>query len=157
MQYRMRTHPLSQEQIEKLLKESQAGSLATINTDGTPYITPIHFVYEKNHIYMHGLPAGQKISNIKNNPAVCFNIYHMDCLLFDKEEKPCDTNTKYQSVTIQGTISILEDIEIKKTVLKKIVAKYSSQLSDKELPGNMVKGTAVLELEISAITGKYYE
>lgn len=89
MQYRMRTHPLSQEQIEKLLKESQAGTLATINTDGTPYITPIHFVYEKNHIYMHGLPAGQKISNIKNNPAVCFNIYHMDCLLFDKEEKLC--------------------------------------------------------------------
>lgn len=86
-----------------------------------------------------------------------FDIYHMDCLLFDKEEKPCDTNTKYQSVTIQGTISILENIEIKKTVLKKIVAKYSSQLSDKELPGNMVKGTAVLELEISAITGKYYE
>lgn len=156
MQHRMRTHKLNKEQIETLLYKVQTASLATINFDGTPYSTPVHFLYLDNFVYIHGLPAGQKIDNIKINPNVSFSVYEMDCLLLDPNENPCDTNTKYESVIISGTAELVTDIEIKRDVLNNIVKKYTPHLADKILPENMIKGTAVIQISINDLTGKYY-
>ena len=46
MQYRMKTHPLSDDRLNDLLNRVETGSLATMNEDGTPYNTPVHFVYK---------------------------------------------------------------------------------------------------------------
>lgn len=156
MQHRMKTHMLNQAQIDSLLDSTQVASLATVNADGTPYVTPVHFLYQGGAVYVHGLPAGQKIENIKANPAVCLTVYRMGELLFDPSEDPCDTNTSYQSVILQGTASLLENAGAKMAALNGIVQKYTPSLSDKTLPENMVRGTAVLEIKIDTITGKYY-
>ena len=156
MQYRMKTHSLNQQEISSLLGRTQTASLATINPDGTPYVTPVHFLYVDGVIYIHGLPAGQKIDNIKANPAVSFTAYEMRGLLLDQEEKPCDTNTSYQSAILQGTAGLVFDIAEKKMALQGIVRKYTPALADKVLPENMVKGTAVLKITADKVTGKYY-
>ena len=157
MQYRMKTHPLTMEQINRLLITSQTGCLATIGQLGFPCVTPVHYVYVNGFIYFHGLPKGQKNDNIRANPHVSFNVYNMDGLLLDRAGKPCDTNTKYQSVIIQGTADFVDDIESKRNVLCAIVNKYTPHLSDKTLPDNMVKGTAIVEIKIDKLTGKYWE
>lgn len=156
MQHRMKTHQLTMEQISQLLQECKSGSLATVGADDAPYVTPIHFVYLNGKIYFHGLPKGQKLSNIIANPLVSFNVYNMVGLLLDEDEKPCGTNTEYQSVIVNGSAHLVSDIELKKLALKAIIAKYTPHLSDKELPDNMVKGTAVVEIEITEMTGKYW-
>ena len=157
MQYRMKTHQLTGEQIRELLEQEQVGVLATVNADGTPYVTPMHFVYHDGALYLHGLPAGQKVSNLKRCGSVCFTVYHMDGLLLDGEEKPCDTNTAYRSVILNGTASFLEDPEAKRAALGRIIAKYTPQLTGRQLPDNMVRGTAVIRIEITSMTGKYWE
>ncbi len=156
MQHRMKTHQLSEEQIHQLLGRSQTGSLTTLNSDGTPYIIPIHFVYYKNAIFAHGLPKGKKIDNISNDARVGFCVYEMDKLLLDPNGNPCDTNTKYESVIISGTARLADDINEKGNILKKIVEKYTPHLAGKELPINMVKGTVVIQIDITEMTGKYY-
>ena len=156
MQYRMKTHQLNQAQIDSLLDKAEVASLATTNSDGTPYVTPVHFLYHDGAVYVHGLPAGQKIENIKANPAVCMNVYKMKELLLDPLGKPCDTNTSYQSVIIKGKASFITDIEAKKSALQGIVKKYTPALAGNVLPDNMLKGTAVLEIKVEAATGKYY-
>lgn len=157
MQHRMKTHQLTQEQIDNLLSQTQTGCLATLNANGSPYVTPIHFLYHDNAIYIHGLPKGQKIDNIKANPNVSMTVYEMDGLLLDPHGNPCDTNTKYQSVIMMGTAVLLEDLEQKKRILNGIVEKYTPQLAGKPLPENMIKGTAVIKIDIVDITGKYYD
>lgn len=157
MQYRMRTHQFTGARVEELLKKEHVATIATLNSDGTPYVTPIHFVYENGKIYFHGLGAGQKIENIKNNPLVSFNTYNMDCYLYDDEGKPCDTNTKYQSVNIQGAATLVDDIAEKREILRLIIGKYTPDLSADAMPDNAVKGAAVVEIEIKEITGKYWE
>ena len=157
MQHRMKTHQLDKRQRDMLLSSRQVGTIATINKDGTPYCVPVHFVYADGKIYIHGLPAGQKIDNLIANPNVCLSVYNMDCLLLDENGVPCDTNTKYQSAVIQGTAKIVSDIERKAEILVYIVAKYTPNLKDVPLATAMVKGTAVTEIEISEITGKYWE
>lgn len=114
MQHRMKTHPLNRDQIDRLLSRSMTGCLATLNRDGSPYVTPVHFINENGFIYFHGLPKGQKVDNIKSDPRVSMTVYEMDGLLLDAEDKPCDTNTKYQSVIISGMAFFIDDIEEKK-------------------------------------------
>lgn len=156
MQYRMKTHRLTEQQIDQLLGRVQTGSFATLNSNGTPYITPVHFVYYNNAIFVHGLPMGKKLENIDHDSRIGFSVYEMDKLLLDSEGNPCNTNTKYESVVISGTAKLVDDIEEKEIILKKIVEKYTPHLASKELPINMVKGTAVIQIDIVEMTGKYY-
>ena len=60
-------------------------------------------------------------------------------------------------MTAQGTAEIVCDTERKRAVLDAIVDKYTPQLSGIRLPDNMVKGTAVVEIRITEMTGKYWE
>ncbi len=156
MQNRMKTHPLDEEKVNSLLHSAKTCNLATINSDGTPYCTPIHFIYWNDVIYFHGLPKGQKLENITRDSRVGISIYEMEGLLLDEEGKPCDTNTKYESIIITGNAKAVSDNEEKTNVLKKIIEKYTPDLTNKELPDNMIKGTAVMRIDITKLTGKYY-
>ncbi len=157
MQHRMKTHMLEKDKVEELLAKTTTGSLATLNEDGTPYVTPMHHVYHRGFIYMHGLPKGKKIDNIKANPHVGMTVYEMEDLLLDPAGQACDTNTKYRSVILSGMATLVEDVDCKREVLMEIVKKYTPHLSDTALPENMVRGTAVIQVQILDITGKCYD
>lgn len=157
MQYRMKTHQLAKMQMEEILNKAQVAVLATLNEDGSPYATPVHFVYERGKVFIHGLPAGQKVDNIKRNGTVSFNAYRMEGLLLDEGEKPCDTNTKYKSVIIQGNAELITDIDKKREILGLIIRKYTPHLFNKPVPDNMVNGTCVISIAIKEMTGKFWE
>lgn len=157
MQYRMKTHPLSLDKQEALLGRSQTAVLSTLNADGSPYTAPIHYVWLDGAVYFHGLPKGQKMDNILRDGRACFCVYEMQELLLDSEGKPCDTNTKYESIIAQGRCSLVTEAEEKRRVLGKIVDKYTPHLSGAVLPEPMVKGTAVVRFTVSELTGKYYD
>ena len=78
-------------------------------------------------------------------------------LLLDENGNPCDTNTEYQSVIAQGRAEIVSDIDRKRAVLDAIVDKYTPRYSGQRLPDNMVKGTAVVAINVTELTGKYWE
>lgn len=157
MQYRMKKFQLTLEQIDGLLHRADTGRLATINENGYPYVIAMHFVYFNNKIYMHGLPKGQKIDNLKRNSKVCFEVDELFGLLTDNIENACDTEAEYNSVVIIGNASLIEDLDYKREVLNNLVEKYTPQLIGKDLPDNMIKGTAVIEVEIVECTGKYHK
>jgi nitroimidazol reductase NimA-like FMN-containing flavoprotein (pyridoxamine 5'-phosphate oxidase superfamily) len=155
MQDRMKSHQLTESEIEDLLLEEFIGRLATINSTGFPYVTPVHFIYSNKKIYVHGLVRGQKLDNIKNNPKVCFEIDKMEKFLLS--EVPCDVNTKYVSVIILGEAKILNDEAEKIEVLKRIVEKYVPSLVGEDFPKNMLKATGIIELSVTECTGKFYK
>lgn len=157
MQYRMKTHLLPQSKVHALLGRSLTGTLSTVDPGGAPYSVPVHFVFLDGAIYFHGLPAGQKLANLKADPRVCFTVHKMRGLLVAHDEKPCDTNTAYVSVVAQGTAKLLDKQEEKQRALSAIVRKYAPQLAGRELPSGMVKGTAVVQIAIEKMTGKYYQ
>lgn len=157
MQHRMKTHQLTTEQINELFDRSDVGRFVTQNPNGFPYAVAMHFVYYKEKIYMHGLPKGQKIDNIIQNPKVCFEIDEVLGFMTDGVDNPCDTNTKYNSIVALGYAKLVHDLELKREILNKIVEKYTPNFSGYLLPENMVKGTAVIEMSITECTGKYYK
>lgn len=161
MQFRMKNHQLTKEQVEDLLERSQDCVLATQGSDGFPYAIPMNFVYYNDEIYMHGLPKGQKIDNIKLNSKVCVEVHEMLGLLYEDIDVACDVacdvNVKYNSAIILGYASLLTDIGAKREILNRVVNKYTPQFSGEVLPENMVRGTGVIKVEIKECTGKYYK
>ncbi len=157
MQNRMKTHALSEDKINSLLHRAKTCNLATLNSDGTPYCTPIHFIYWNDAIYFHGLPKGQKLDNISHDSRVGISVYEMEGLLLDSDGKPCDTNTKYESIIISGIAKEVLDINDKEDILKRIIKKYTPNLAEIKIPDNMVEGTAVMRIDIIGLSGKYYE
>jgi len=154
MQARMKQNQLSPEEVENLLTKQWVGHLATQNSDGYPYVVPVHFVYAENEIFVHGLNRGQKLSNIETNGKVCFEVEDMDSLILD--EKACDVNTKYSSVIAFGQAAMVEETSVKVEALNKIVAKYTPQLAGQEYPENMLKATGIIKITIESITGKFF-
>lgn len=157
MRHRTKTHLLTEEQISDLFHRAEVGHLGTYSEDGYPYIVPMHFVWHNQKIYLHGLPKGKKIDNIKFNSSVCFEIDEMISLLYEGVENPCDVNTEFNSIILQGHATIVEDFDEKKIALLKIVEKFTPHLKNKELPEKMVKGTAVIRIDILDYVGRYYK
>jgi len=157
MRHRTQTHLLTQPQIDDLLHRAQVGRIGTINSDGTPYILPMHYVYEEGKIYLHGLPKGQKIDNIRARPKVCFEVDEMIALLDANVTNPCDVNTEFNSVILYGTAEIVGDPEEKRKALAVIVAKFTPHLKELPMPTGMIQGTAVIRIAVEECVGRYYK
>lgn len=156
MQYRMQHFQLTKEEIDAFLQRADIGHFGTICEDGYPYVIAMHFVYYNENIYMHGLPKGQKIDNINSSSKACFEVDEL-LGLEPGEKNACDTEAIYNSVVLTGAAQILTDIEYKREVLNRIVEKYTPHFTGGELPENMVKGTAVIEIKVEKCTGKYHK
>lgn len=156
MQGRMKQHQLSKAEIQDILSKSQVGRIATLSEDGYPYIVPVHFVSHNERIYIHGLIKGQKISNLKQDDRVGFEVDEMGDLIFD-QDNVCDTNTAFRSVIILGRAHMIEEDQFKRDILRLIVSKYTPQFSRQDFPDKIMQATGIIEIQIEACTGKYYK
>lgn len=151
----MKEHQLNTAEINALLAKAKVGHIGTINTNGFPYVLPVHFVYADEKFYIHGLSKGEKISNLTNNSKVCFEVEEMIGFIMD--EKSCDVNTEYQSVVAFGNAKMIDDVENKKDILRMIVEKYTPTIAGQHFPDNMLKATGIIEITVSELTGKFYK
>ena len=154
MRERTKKHLLAEEATRAILKNEQVGRLGSLGADGYPYVTPLHYVYMGDTIYIHGFSKGEKMDNIRANPQVGFEVDRMQCLLHGEE--PCNTNTGYESVIIRGRVSMVEDPAEKIAVLDAFVAKYTPQHIGKPFPESSVKATAIVAISVESCTGKLY-
>jgi nitroimidazol reductase NimA-like FMN-containing flavoprotein (pyridoxamine 5'-phosphate oxidase superfamily) len=157
MQPNTKKHLLSKEETERLLQSQQVGHLATINPDGHPYVTPVHFVYRDDKIYIHGMGVGQKVENLQRNPLVGFEIQECgDYKVSPVAKTACNVNTEYESVIITGQAAFVEDEARKEEILWAFVRKYVPSLEELPMPAPSIANTCVIELRIETMTGKFY-
>lgn len=91
--------------ITAILNRCTVGRLATVGSDGYPYITPVNYVYWQGSIYFHCALKGEKVDNIAREPKVCFEIdiplSYLDTG-FDPSRPVCQVHQFYHSVIIRG-------------------------------------------------------
>ena len=66
---------LSSTQIEELLQGEMIGRIGC-HYNGTTYIVPVSYAYDGTYVYVHTY-EGMKIEFMRHNPAVCFQVDHM--------------------------------------------------------------------------------
>jgi nitroimidazol reductase NimA-like FMN-containing flavoprotein (pyridoxamine 5'-phosphate oxidase superfamily) len=140
------------EEMESFLREALVGCLATVGSDGSPHITPLHFVFYQGKIYFHCAFEGRKIDNIKANPHVCFEVHEL--IKIAQGQRACDFGTRYRSVLVFGRARSLPDVDEKMVVLTALAEKYAGGKAVEPPTPKRVKGTEVIEITIEEMTGK---
>jgi uncharacterized protein len=135
------------EEIGKIMSEAKVCHLGFIDED-EPYVVPVNFGYMGNHIYFHSALEGRKVSIIKRNSKVCFNIIAD----WEVEENPNQCKVKFRSVTGSGTANIVEDHEERVVALKRIMLQNLGHEYD--FPSGWSDTTLVVRIDIHNIKGK---
>lgn len=119
-------------EMARILASTNIGRLATIDSEGYPYITPVNFVFHEGSVYFHCASEGEKLANLKRNPQVCFEadipLAYLE-VAFNPERNPCRTHQFYHCVVIRGSARVLPDGEQKTTALNALVAKHEGNRS----------------------------
>jgi uncharacterized protein len=99
--------------ITELLNRARVGRVATVSTDGTPYVVPVNFAFEGDRIYFHCALEGLKLDYIKANPKAGFEADDL-IELYSSPERPCFCGSYYRSVIARGKAAIVNDQDKKK-------------------------------------------
>ncbi|MCW4011560.1 MAG: pyridoxamine 5'-phosphate oxidase family protein [Candidatus Bathyarchaeota archaeon] len=138
--------------IEEIFRQNQVGRLG-MAVDNKPYIVPMNFAYFNGSIYLHSHKDGTKMSYIKQNPNVCFEVDDGEIVT---GENPCDFSWMYKSAMAYGKARIIESDEERQKALGIISDKYSFGKSKLITPELMAKfgHLTLIEIKVDKMTGK---
>lgn len=148
--------------INEILQACEYGTLSLIS-EGKPYVVALNFVFFENSIFFHGAKEGKKIEAIKSNPNASFLVvkpYSFIPSFFSDTMAACPATQFFASVLFEGTISFIEDGNIKAKVLNALMKKFQSEDSfeeisyEKAMYTKMLDKTAIFELKPQNISCK---
>ncbi|MFV0480689.1 MAG: pyridoxamine 5'-phosphate oxidase family protein [Campylobacteraceae bacterium] len=125
-----------EEKIEKFLLQTRVGIVAMVDSELTPYATPVNFVWHDGAIYFHGMGTGKKESILTKQPTACFTIFHEYGTVIDPV--PCHADTSYMSVIIFGETQRVTNSKESATVLQKLLDKYTPNYYKQSISQNLI-------------------
>lgn len=138
------------QKIELIINQASVCRIAFCDNN-KPYIVPMNFGYEDKNLYLHSSKEGKKMTILKNNKNISFEMDIRTELLVS--DKPCGWTMKYYSVIGFGEAVFLEAMEEKIKALNVIMNKYSGK-SSFEYPVSALEEVAVIKIKIHELTGK---
>lgn len=147
------------EDIHNILRQGTIGRLATLDSSGYPYITPVNYVFHRGAIYFHCARAGEKTDNIQANVKVGFEVDNPLAYLntaYLAEGPVCKVTQFYQSVIIRGRAEVVTGIQEKVDALNRLMGSHEQQKDFCEIAENTpaVAMCAVVRITIDFISGK---
>jgi len=138
--------------IAGYLSEAPYGVLGT-EAGAQAFLTPLVFVYdqETKSLYFHGSRSGRMFRNVSGNSKACFNACRMGAVIRGREA--CKFDVEYESVTVFGRLTLLEDPTDATRALGLLSIKYGAE-APVSIPPEALKRTAVYQLEIEEWSGK---
>ena len=126
---------------------------------GHPYIVPLSYAYSYDQVsgalafYLHCAEEGRKITLMKKNNRICFEIDEV--IGIKKGEASCDYGMHYTSIIGVGKLYKIpeDDLGEKKRALDLIMKHHGASGNLKYSP-EIVRRTTVLKLEVESFTAK---
>ena len=154
---------MSDAESEALLLKAQSGRIATVCSDGLPYITPVNYAYDPltRHVYIHhAAKGGRLLDNLKINSRVCFEADEpVEAVNAQTGKHICDIDYAYRSVICYGSMSIAGNEE-KLKGLRLLGEKYAAAEIAKQsdtFEQHKLDKLVGLVISIESISGKCRE
>lgn len=146
-------------EITRTLNTAMVGRLATTDSEGYPYITPVNFVFHEGSIFFHSALQGEKIDNIAGDSRVCFEVDIPLAYLevdFNPEKNPCRAHQLYHSVVIRGKARIVQEETLKTEALNALLSKHQGgrEFSPVTKESSGYQGCCVVEVRPEKMTAK---
>lgn len=139
-------------EIESILNGATVCRIGLADGD-EPYVIPVCFGYLPGKIYFHSSVSGKKITIIKKNPRVCFEVDECNAII--QNEVPCAWGMRYRSVIGFGRAFLLADNNEKKKGLSCILRHYGGSLY--EFSDDEIKTVCIIRIDIDSMTGKKHD
>ena len=143
----------NRETMIAMLERSPVGRIATVNQKGFPIVKPVNFLYLDGRIYLHSSTKGEKVEDIQRGSPVCFEVDEPIAYLI-ASKVACQANYYYRSIIVKGKASFIEDQDMKMKILERMMEKYQPDGDYGEIPIEILKKTAMIEISVAEITGK---
>lgn len=119
---------MSDTDVKALLARAFCLRLATVGSDGWPYVLPLLFVVLDDEVLVHTAPAeGHFRGNLRHSTKVCMEIDEPG-EIFGYGKTECDTSVSYQSVIAYGNIREIDDRAHKERFCTELMRKYASHI-----------------------------
>lgn len=141
---------LPEEEAVTLLRDGAYGFLSMVSLENTGYGIPLSYVLEKDRIYFHCAPQGEKLRALARNNRVSF------CVVGATRILPSRFTTAYESVIAKGTVTVDLPDEEKMHALELILNKYApdDQETGLKYAAKSFHRTHILRLNIETLSGK---
>ena len=150
----MKEGRMTREEVNALLDRAAVGRVTTLGADGWPYTVAVHFVRMGEKVYFHGLPRGEKLSNLTRDDRVCFETDELTAILDQGIDSPCSADAAYESAVVWGRAGLVTEEEKKEAVLRALIRKYVPAAGQMPMKEESIRGTAVVEVTPVRVTGK---
>ena len=155
-QLRRQDRMLPEAEARTLIERAYCGRVATVGTDGWPYVVPMLHVLSGETIALHNAAArGHFRLNVERDARACFEVDE-PLKVFDYGRFECDSGLAYRSAIAFGHIRIVDERAAKMRFFDEFLAKYGTGV-----PGRpksfypRLDEVTVYELAVERITGKH--
>ena len=147
--------------IHGLLDRLEYGTLALCD-EGEPYSVPLNFVRLGKRLCFHGSPAGRKMRALARHPRGSFSAVEPYALIpstFSSDGGlACPATQFFLSVTAEGPLALVEDLEEKAKILEGLMAKLQPEGGyrplEEEIYRKSLEKTAVFCLQMERLGAK---
>ncbi|WP_303912913.1 pyridoxamine 5'-phosphate oxidase family protein [Subdoligranulum variabile] len=144
--------------MRQIVEECGCCRLGLVDEDGAAYIVPLNFGCEVEGetltLYFHGAQEGQKITLLRQNKIVSFEMDTGHRLV--PGPKAEEYTYAYRSVMGRGTVEFLQDPAARLHGLNCLMAHYTRR-ADWPVSEGMLGATAVFRLRVTSWTAKEHK
>jgi nitroimidazol reductase NimA-like FMN-containing flavoprotein (pyridoxamine 5'-phosphate oxidase superfamily) len=140
-------------EIETIIRSCKTCYLA-VSDEGKPYVLPMNFALDGDHVVLHSGREGRLWETLKKNPAVCINWTLGEELAWQNIKVGCSYQVKSKSVIVEGSAEFVEDYDEKYRLLQVLMSQYSD-LEFKFNPPS-VHNVVIYRVPILRITAKEF-
>lgn len=139
-----------QAELEAVLGRAKVLRLG-MSYQGQPYVVPMSFGWEPGRVWLHTGPKGWKLSIVRANPRVCFEVE--DLVEYLPAEGPCSWNCRYRTVLGFGRARVAESEAERRHGLGVIAAHYAGA-GPFDPPEKHLAAATVICVEVERLFGK---
>ena len=148
---RRKDSELSQEASREILESNNYAVVSLIDAEGLPYGVALDYIYKEDCLYFHGAKEGRKTDAMKKNPRACAVI------LGETKVIPNRFGREYVSAVAEGPITLIDDPEQKRKVMRWVVERNSPDYLEKgyAVVEKLLERVLIYKMEIEKLSGKH--
>ena len=142
---------LDREAALSIIDEIHFAVLSLYDAESKPYGVPLEYVRKGDALYFHGAKEGRKVSAMQDNPQGCAVI------IGENELVPERFGRKYQSVIVEGSMELIDDLAVKRQVMTWVVERKSPDYMDRgqKVIEKMLDRVLVYKMNMEVVSGKH--
>ena len=140
-------------EINDILRQCKT-CYVSMSVDDTPYVLPLNFGIDGDHVILHSAPHGRMWETLKKNPNVCIIWTLGENLAWQDEQVGCSYRVQSKTVMVEGMARIIDDYDEKEKLFIKFMAQYSDLTFKFNAPA--IRNVGLIVVPMTKLTAKVF-